>query len=1458
MNVIEEMTVHPFVQSLGWTLLHFVWQGIVVAAAFAGVNAVLRRHTANVRYLTASAAMLVMMACVPLTFYLINSNQSVAPVVKVVPASPLEIPERATPLPPADASVGLLAGQSPSVLTVTSIASYSAQEYLRSLLPWIVGCWVVGVVVLSMRLFGGWTYTRILVRSRSRAASEQWCHRVNVLRRELGIDRTIQLLETAAVEVPLVVGWLRPALLLPVTMFTGLSPDQIEAILIHELAHIRRHDYLVNILQTVVETLLFYHPAVWWISKRMRVEREYCCDDIASSRKDTLTYVAALSELERRRGVVVNLAVAATDGSLLERISRLCGVSTSRASGRRPGLSGLFVMVVLSITLMSYDHSESSTQFVSSPTEEGDPDWSPDGRWIAYSSDQSGNNDIWIQPVDAGEAIQITDDPASDRVPRWSPDGTKLLFVSNRSGAVHLWTISSSGGKQTLTQITGDAGVVLSEDTKAAWSPDGNMIVFESDGDGNKDLWITSAAGGPARQLTDRPGDEWSPDWSPDGKWIAYNAGYHRRQIDLWVIPSDGGTPRQLTSNLSFYPSWSPDGKWICFSTPDGKTWNLWLVPSSGGTPFQLTELPAHDDLRARWSPDGTMLAFERMWKRKNMDLSMADVSQMKAIAGQMTRQRIAGQVTFGGNPLADVLLRVKDEKGTQRNVARASDDGRYQIWVDPGSYEVSVVATTHADPIEVTVEAGEQIEGINFATRPMEKISEFLRRAPEFEERFGLKRPWDSMADAPALIRRHRGMVATALTWLNDPAMFEHTRWRSALDQAVEVLAAMDADEDYLAKQRGESWSAYYSRADGSGQPFEIFVPEDFDPQKKIPLVVYLHWTGKRPIANPEDRSGDAHITVAPWGRGGGYYALGEDDILEVIAHMKAWYPIDHDRVYLRGKSRGGLGSWVMASRHPDLFAAIAPYYSYPHDLPFENLRNVSVFSQHGMRDWVVPIDHHRWAINRIQQLGYPAYHLEHFDVGHAMLDPFDDENWMLQRSRPDRPISVTYSCQNPERGKAYWLHVRAFADAHLRAHVQARIDGYGKHQSVMLSPRNISVLELDASAMPIDRGEALSVQVGQKLLQIDAPVPDQLFVVNEKGWQLREDWSGSVGTSRPYRPGAAANLYEGEPLMIVYGTQGTQDQTALNKRIAERLADFPGNYGQMTVGGFAVKTDDQITEDDLTRFNIILIGGQLENSVVARMSEQLPFQIDGQNELVVAARRPLSLNETILRLFYFNPLNPQRSIALVILNGGQPLEEDIGEIRPHLLLGDSRGNYRGDQPDLTVLSIEGTLQRAMQFTTDWKWLDLPGADRLIPASQATAYASAAARAHAIHHAVPNADFGLGQPHWRQSPDDLLYDPTSFSHADMGIVQSPRQTAILTLTGSELVEFYDRWIQERQMVAVPSIDPEALEPDRVYRVASQPVIFWLAGDRRQNFNNVQSAPDWDPAMARQKLFGGT
>jgi len=173
-----------------------------------------------------------------------------------------------------------------------------------------------------------------------------WQERLHTLAERLHISRPVQLCESTLADVPAVIGWLRPVVLMPATMLTGLSPRQIEALLAHELAHIRRHDYVINLIQTGVETLLFYHPAVWWIGRSIRAERENCCDDMAVRVcGDVLTYARALTRMEQLRMHRPALALGADGGSLLKRIQRLVSSKDAETAGASDWLTAAAVLL---------------------------------------------------------------------------------------------------------------------------------------------------------------------------------------------------------------------------------------------------------------------------------------------------------------------------------------------------------------------------------------------------------------------------------------------------------------------------------------------------------------------------------------------------------------------------------------------------------------------------------------------------------------------------------------------------------------------------------------------------------------------------------------------------------------------------------------------------------------------------------------------------------------------------------------------------------------------------------------------------------------------------------------------------------------------------------------------------------------------------------------------------------
>ena len=215
----------------------------------------------------------------------------------------------------------------------------------RPLLPWVVAFWLAGGLAFWLRLLGGWI-SAVRLRSRFvRPAPCQWQQALDRLRSRICVSGPVQLLVSFLVQAPVVLGWLRPVVLVPVGALAGLPPEQVKAILLHEL--------LVNVLQSVVEALLFYHPAIWWVSGHIRTERELCCDDAAVSVDgDVLAYALALAELESARPVHWKAAMAVTCGSLAHRIARLLGQSRPESrtlSG--PGIAGAAMLAITAFAL---------------------------------------------------------------------------------------------------------------------------------------------------------------------------------------------------------------------------------------------------------------------------------------------------------------------------------------------------------------------------------------------------------------------------------------------------------------------------------------------------------------------------------------------------------------------------------------------------------------------------------------------------------------------------------------------------------------------------------------------------------------------------------------------------------------------------------------------------------------------------------------------------------------------------------------------------------------------------------------------------------------------------------------------------------------------------------------------------------------------------------------------------
>ncbi|WP_163993039.1 M56 family metallopeptidase [Pyxidicoccus caerfyrddinensis] len=337
MDALHTLSQQPVFLALEQALLGFLWQGAAVALVVACGLTLIPERASRARYAAACLGLLTMAVLPVVTFFSALAEATRFVFTETISAG------APSPAIPADATL--------TVMTVPGqLGDASWMELLR---PWLLPAWCCGVLLLSSRTLLAWVMTLRLSRRSTLEAASPWRDALEKALVRMRMSGPVRLLASASIDVPMVIGLWRPLILVPASAMTGLSASQLEAILAHELAHIRRHDYLVNLLQSLVETLLFYHPAVWWLSHRIREEREHCADDLAvQCCGDAYLYARALAHIEQLRGMPSpQPALGVAGGSLLTRVRRLLVASESHVQ-RRPwrlasGVGSALLAVVL-------------------------------------------------------------------------------------------------------------------------------------------------------------------------------------------------------------------------------------------------------------------------------------------------------------------------------------------------------------------------------------------------------------------------------------------------------------------------------------------------------------------------------------------------------------------------------------------------------------------------------------------------------------------------------------------------------------------------------------------------------------------------------------------------------------------------------------------------------------------------------------------------------------------------------------------------------------------------------------------------------------------------------------------------------------------------------------------------------------------------------------------------------
>lgn len=357
MKIVLKLFTAEFVEALGWTLLHSLWQGAIVAVVLGILMLLMKKNSAQIKYLVSFFTLLIIVGWSVNTFvHSYQYAQEKAQIKNEILHDPDYI---RSVLQKNEISDDKVITQKAAVIEKREINYLKIRSFFQRNFTTIVAIWFIGLLFLSIRMITGFLYTRKLKRHRLVELDAKILRTIEEYAKRLNIRRKVDAFLSPLVKTPVTFGTFKPLILFPIAAFTGLSTKDVEAIIAHELAHIVRHDYLFNIFQSIIETIFFYHPAVWMISRQIRNERENSCDNIAINiTGDKNAYIKSLAKVQISQMEHEHLAMAfaASKGGILQRIKRLqtqVAVNTNFTEK----LIAIFV-VAIGLTLVSFTMSD--------------------------------------------------------------------------------------------------------------------------------------------------------------------------------------------------------------------------------------------------------------------------------------------------------------------------------------------------------------------------------------------------------------------------------------------------------------------------------------------------------------------------------------------------------------------------------------------------------------------------------------------------------------------------------------------------------------------------------------------------------------------------------------------------------------------------------------------------------------------------------------------------------------------------------------------------------------------------------------------------------------------------------------------------------------------------------------------------------------------------------------------
>ncbi len=657
------------------------------------------------------------------------------------------------------------------------------------------------------------------------------------------------------------------------------------------------------------------------------------------------------------------------------------------------------------------------------------------------------------------------------------------------------------------------------------------------------------------------------------------------------------------------------------------------------------------------------------------------------------------------------------------------------------------------------------------------------------------------------------------------------------------EWLGRVTADPGVLASLRGVQEWAYESQVDGSGQPFRLVIPSDYDPSRPAPLTVYMHGYSGNHIEHSSGfvpHGGWFELSVLGRSRGGGYRALSEADVLQVVDYIEAHWSIDLDRVSLNGGSMGGGGTYRLGSRYPQRWSSGRTQCGYASYVPLGNLLSLPIYATHSFDDPTVSVLHEVGPLARLRELGGQVV----FDLtngyGHAVWDYKEgNERGLAWEKKQVRPASrtvrhVDYTALDGGAVRGWWAEVAEWGPSPGPARFVLTA---GSDNLLYAGLTNVSRLRLRLGESPLDPALPLKVSVnGAVPFTLPAPLPrEAVLALGEKGWAFEAD-----APSLPFRlhaPGSASLLYDGEPLLIVYGTGGGPAEQAAMRAAADAASKSPlgvwaadgGDSGkdgvphsQNLYGRLNTKADTEVTDADLARCHLVLIGTSLQNALVARIADRLPVRFQGGT---VTCSDGVSFPGPgrELGLVHYNPLAPGRLVFWVASDN--PATYAANSQIPVVMAGGAYiwGNaFTGDM--VVMDSGSPTLVASRSFDSRWRWLPGRETSPLVPAALAGTRSFSIAVGDAVRRSAA-ADFAIVGTYGTLEKPTVTAGTTRVS--DLVPLFANQPIGLFEVSGTQMLAVAKDLASKDSTLLLTGIDAATIKADARYRVALPVSVLW-------------------------------